>query len=68
MDYPYLICSFSLFGASFAFYKLHKLWKKDILENNKRYKSEVNFKTFKNWTTIITFIVLGIIFFFKAMP
>ena len=68
MDYPYLICSFSFFGASFAFYKLHKLWKKDVTENNKRYKFQINFQSFKNWMGIIVLIIAGIVYFFKALP
>lgn len=68
MDYLSLICSFSFFGASYAFYKIHKLWKKDVNENNKLYKFEINFKAFKNWTIIIMLIIFGIVYFFKAMP
>ncbi len=66
MDYWYLICSFSWFGAAFAFYKIHKLWHKDITENNKLYKFELNARNFKHWVIIIILVITGIVYFFKA--
>lgn len=63
MDYPYLICSFSLFGASFTFYKLHKLWKKDVIENNKLYKFQIKFQSFRDWMGIVMLIIAGVVYF-----
>jgi len=67
MDYLYLICSLSFFIAAFAFYKIHKLWYKDVTENNKLYKFEIKAKIFKNWGVILMLIMMGIAYFFKAM-
>ncbi|OXA70610.1 hypothetical protein B0A67_15405 [Flavobacterium aquidurense] len=64
----YLICSFSFFISAFAFYKIHKLWHKDVTENDKLYKFQVNFQSFKNWMGIVVLIIAGIVYFFKAMP
>lgn len=64
----YLICSFSFFISAFAFYKIHKLWHKDVIENDKLYKFQVNFQSFKNWMGIVVLIIAGIVYFFKAMP
>jgi len=68
MDYLYLICSFSLFGAAFAFYKLHKLWLKDVTEKNDQYKFQINFQSFKNWLYVVMLILGGIVYFFRALP
>jgi hypothetical protein len=68
MDYIFLICSFSLFVSAFAFYKIHKLWHKDVTANNKLYKSQILAGNFKNWMTIIMLIIIGIACFFKALP
>ncbi|CAD0005983.1 hypothetical protein BXU10_23785 [Flavobacterium sp. LM4] len=68
MDYLFLICSFSLFVAAFAFYKLHKLWHKDVTENNKLYKFQIQAGNFKNWMMIIMLIIIGIVYFFKSLP
>ncbi len=54
MDYWYLICSFSWFVSAFAFYKIHKLWYKDVIENDKLYKFQVkvgNLKMDGNYNT-----------------
>jgi len=67
MDYWSLICSFSWLGAAFAFYKIHKLWRKDVTENEKLYKFQVIFGNFKNWLIIIMCIILAIVYFFKAI-
>jgi hypothetical protein len=66
MDYWYLICSFSWFGAAFAFYKINKLRHKDVTENNKLYKFQIKFDNFKHWIVIIMLIIMGIVYFFKA--
>jgi hypothetical protein len=68
MDYLYLICSVSLFGAAFAFYKLHKLWLKDVTEKNDQYKFQINFQSFKNWLYVVMLILGGIVYFFRALP
>ncbi|BFM44226.1 hypothetical protein CFS9_28670 [Flavobacterium sp. CFS9] len=68
MDYLSLICSFSLFGAAFAFYKLHKLWLKDAIEKKDQYKFQINFQSFKNWMIIVMIIMIGLGYFFKAFP
>ncbi len=68
MDYLSLICSISFFGASYAFYKIHKLWKKDVTENNKLYDFQIKVQSFKNWGGIIMLIICGIVYFFKAIP
>lgn len=64
----YLICSFSFFISAFAFYKLHSLWHKDVTENNKLYKFEIKAKRFKHWTAIGMLFVMGVVYFFKALP
>ena len=48
MDYWYLVCSFSWAVVAFAFYKIHKLWYKDVTENNKLYKIDIKVTTFKH--------------------
>lgn len=68
MDYLFLICSLSFFVSAFAFYKIHKLWHKDVTENNKSYKFQIQVGNFKNWTIIIMLIIMGIVYFFKALP
>lgn len=68
MDYLSLICSFSLFGAAFTFYKLHKLWLKDAIEKKDQYKFQINFQSFKNWMIIVMIIMIGLGYFFKAFP
>ncbi len=67
MDYWSLICSFSWFGVAFAFYKINKLWRKDVTENEKLYKFQVIFGNFKNWLIIIMCIIVAIVYFFKAI-
>ncbi len=67
MDYWYLICSFSWFVSAFAFYKIHKLWYKDVTENDKLYKFQVKVGNLKNWMGIIILIIMGIVYFFKAI-
>ena len=64
----HLICSFSFFGASYAFYKIHKLWKKDVTENDKLYKFQIKPETFEHWLLIGMLVIIGIVYFFKAMP
>jgi hypothetical protein len=68
MDYLSLICSFSLFGAAFAYYKLHKLWLKDAIEKKDQYKFQINNQYFKNWTIIEKMTIGGLVYFFKALP
>lgn len=67
MDYWYLICSFSWFVSAFAFYKIHKLWYKDVTENDKLYKFQVKVGDLKKWMGIIILIIMGIVYFFKAI-
>ena len=64
----YLICSVSFFISAFAFYKLHNLWHKDVTENNKLYKFEIKAKRFKHWAAIGMLFVMGVVYFFKALP
>lgn len=68
MDYLFLICSFSLFGAAFAFYKLHKLWHRDVTENEELYDFQIKFKSVRNWLGIIMLIMGGVVYFFRALP
>ncbi len=67
MNYMHLICSFSFFVAAFAFYKIHKLWRKDVTENDKLYTFQIKVGNFKNWIVIIMLIIAGIVYFFKAI-
>jgi hypothetical protein len=39
MDYWYLISGFSWFISALAFYKVHKLWHKDVTEKENSNKS-----------------------------
>jgi hypothetical protein len=68
MDYLYLICSISFFGASFAFYKLHKLWLKEAIESQEMYRFQIKFQSFRNWLGILMLIMGGVAYFFKALP
>lgn len=68
MDYWYLVCSFSWFVVAFAFYKIHKLWYKDVTENNKLYKFQIQAGKFKAWAGIVMCVISGIVYFFKALP
>jgi amino acid permease len=68
MDYWYLVCSFSWLFVAFAFYKIHKLWYKDVSENKKLYKFQIQVGNFKAWAVIIMCIISGIVYFFKAFP
>ncbi len=67
MDYWSLICSFSWIVVAFAFYKIHKLWYKDVTENNKLFIWTIKVKSFGNWMGIIICIVMSIVYFFKAI-
>jgi hypothetical protein len=67
MDYWYLICSFSWFMSAFVFYKIHKLWHKDVTEKNKLYRFQIKAGNFKHWIGIIMLIIIGISYFFKAI-
>jgi len=68
MDYLSLICSISFFGASYAFYKIHKLWKKDVTENDKLYKFQIKGESFEHWLVIGMLVLAGLVYFFKAIP
>lgn len=68
MNYMHLICSISLFVCCFAFYKIHKLWKKDAAENDKLYKFQIKADNFNHWLIIIMLLIAGIVYFFKAIP
>lgn len=67
MDYWYLICSFSWIVVAFAFYKIHKLWHKDVTENDKLYKWDIKVKSFGNWMALILCITTAIVYFLKAI-
>ncbi|WDF64705.1 hypothetical protein [Flavobacterium sp. KACC 22763] len=64
----HLICSFSFFGASYAFYKIHKLWKRDVTENDKLYNFQIKATSFKHWLLLGMLVIMGIVYFFKALP
>lgn len=68
MNFMHLICSFSFFGASYAFYKIHKLWKKDVTENDKLYNFQIKATSFKHWLLLGMLVIMGIVYFFKALP
>jgi len=67
MDYWYLICSFSWFISAFAFYKIHKLWHKDVTENNKLFIWSIKVRSFGYWMGIIMCIIMSIVYFFKGI-
>jgi amino acid permease len=67
MDYWYLICSFSWVIVAFAFYKIYKLWHKDVTDNDKLYKFQIKLENFKVWLGIMMCIIAAIVYFFKAV-
>lgn len=67
MDYWYLICSFSWVIVAFAFYKIHKLWYKNVTENDKLYIWYIKVKSFGNWAGVIVCVIMSIVYFFRAI-
>jgi amino acid permease len=67
MDCLYLICSFSWIIVAFAFYKIHKLWHKDVTEIDKLYKFQIKAGNFKAWLVIIICVIAAIVYFFKSI-
>lgn len=67
MDYWYLLCSFSWIVVAFTYYKIHKLWHKDVTENNKLYKWDIKVRSFGDLAAIILGIIMSFDYFFKAI-
>ena len=49
----YLIASFSWFICAFAFYKIHKLWYRDVTQNKKLSHFQVRGGSFSHWVVIV---------------
>ena len=67
MNYQYLGYSISFVLGAYLYFRFHKWWAKGK-ENDSESVKPLNFvKAVKNWTVIVVFCILAIIYFFKSI-